>query len=232
MHYYVAMNLQFNLKQNTRLFLRDPEQTATGKLIVRQSMRLIAGVGYEMFTFKKLSEEIGSTEATIYRYFENKHKLLIYLLDYYWALLEYQVIFETNHMKTPADKIKKIIDLLVWEDNPQPDYIDFDIAPLYHIAIAEGCKTYLNKSVDEHNKEKFYQPYKDLCALIADIFTEYNPGYAFAKSLASTVVEMSHMQYYFMKHLPRLCDFTTEGGVKQIEVFLETLVFSALDNKN
>lgn len=40
---------------------------------------MIYKTGYEAFTFKKLAEDIGTTEAGIYRYFENKYKLLVYL---------------------------------------------------------------------------------------------------------------------------------------------------------
>ena len=37
----------------------------------------------EEFTFRKLAQKINTTEASVYRYFENKHRLLIYILAWY-----------------------------------------------------------------------------------------------------------------------------------------------------
>lgn len=225
------MQIDFKIKMSDKLYVRDPEGTDIGKMIIKSSVTMISNIGYEQFTFKKLAIEINSTEATIYRYFENKHKLLIYLLDWYWSFIEFQVIFQLNNITDPAEKIKKVIDILVWEDNAAIVFTEPDQQALYYIAIAEGSKTYLSKDVDDNNKELLYKPFKDLCARIALIFKEYNPKYKYPASLASTVVETSHLQYYFMQHLPRLCDFSKKKNPKDIEAYLEHLVFGALDSK-
>ncbi len=225
------MQLDFKVKLNEKLYLKNPEESEIGKTLVKASIQMISALGYELFTFKKLSQQAGCTEATVYRYFENKHKLLIYLIDWYWAYVEFQVIFHTNNLVGAREKIKKLIDILVWEDNEVIQFSEADLQSLYYIAIAEGSKTYLSKEVDENNKVKLYQPYKDLSMLIAGIFKEYNPAYKYPNSLASTVLEMSHLQYYFMQHLPRLCDFSNKKNVKEIEFFLEGLVFGVLDKK-
>lgn len=223
------MQLDFKIKLNEKLYLRDPEGTDVGKQIVRQAVTMISVIGYEQFTFKKLAIEINSTEATVYRYFENKHKMLIYLLDWYWSFIEFQVIFQLNNITDPTKKIKKLIDILVWEDNDESTFTELDQKALYYIAIAEGSKTYLSKDVDENNKELLYKPFKDLCARVANLFTEYNPKYKYPASLASTLVETSHVQYYFMHHLPRLCDFAKKKNPKDLEAYLEHLVFGALN---
>ena len=223
------MQLDFKIKLNEKLYLRDPEGTEIGKQIIRQSVKMISEIGYEQFTFKKLAIEISSTEATVYRYFENKHKVLIYLLDWYWSFIEFQVIFQLNNIADPTKKIKKLIDILVWEDNDKSTFTELDQTALYYIAIAEGSKTYLSKDVDENNKEFLYKPFKDLCARVATLFTEYNPKYKYPASLASTLVETSHLQYYFMHHLPRLCDFAKKKNPKDLEAYLEHLVFGSLN---
>ena len=64
-------------KLNTNLFLRDPQGTELGKNIISASIRLIDRVGFDEFTFKKLAKAIHSTEASIYRYSENKHRLVL-----------------------------------------------------------------------------------------------------------------------------------------------------------
>jgi AcrR family transcriptional regulator len=225
------MQVDFKVKMNANLYLRDPEGTEIGKQIIRMAVQMIVTLGYEQFTFKKLAIEMNSTEATVYRYFENKHKLLIYLIDWYWSFIEFQVIFQLNNVKSPEERIKKLIDILVWEDNASAVFSELDQEALFYIAIAEGSKTYLSKDVDENNKELLYKPYKDLCARIALLFKEYNPKYKYPASLASTLVETAHMQYYFMQHLPRLSDFSKKKNPKDIEGYLEHIVFGALNVK-
>ena len=225
------MQVDFKVKMNEKLYIKNPESTDIGKQIIKSGVTLIAALGYEVFTFKKLAAEIGSTEATVYRYFENKHKLLIYIIDWYWAFIEFQVIFQLNNITNPTEKIKKLIDILVWEDNAKTVFSELDVQSLYYIAIAEGSKTYLSKEVDNHNKDFLFKPYKDLCSRIAILFKEYNPAYKYPSSLASTLVETAHMQYYFMHHLPRLGDYSKKKSPKEIEIFLEHLVFGALNAK-
>jgi AcrR family transcriptional regulator len=222
------MNIDFKIILNTKLYLKDPEGSNIGKQIICESIKMMYDLGYEQFTFKKLAMSIPTTEATIYRYFENKHRLLIYLIDWYWAFLRYQVLYNINNISNPEEKIKKCIDLLVWEDNAATYSSEIDIKSLYYISISEGNKTYFSKDVDTKNQERLFEPYKELCELLASIFKEYNPNYQYANSLASTVIEASHFQYYFMNHLPRLCDFGKEKNPKDIETFLEHLVFSSL----
>ena len=70
------------------------------------SIQLIGRNGFEAFTFKKLAEDIGTTEAGVYRYFENKHRLLIYIVAWYWTWLQYQVMYQTNNINDPIVKLK------------------------------------------------------------------------------------------------------------------------------
>lgn len=223
------MNIEFNPSLNDKLFIKNPQSTELGKRIIKESIRLITEIGYEQFTFKKLATEIETTEAGIYRYFLNKHKLLIYLVSWYWSYLEFQIVIQLSIITNPANKIKKIMDILVWEDNSEINFGAFDHQALYFIAIAEGTKTYLSKNVDENNKDLLYKPFKDLSARIANVFSEYNPHYKYPNTLASSVIDLSHLQYFFMHHLPRLSDFKKKRP-KDIEAFLEDLVFKTLES--
>ncbi len=224
----MGIAIEFKAMLNEKLFLKNPQTTEVGKSIVRESIKLIHTLGYEQFTFKKLAAEIDTTESTIYRYFVNKHKLLIYLVEWYWSYLEFQIVFQLKNVTDPEKKIKKVIDILVWEDNEEINFEDFDPQALYMIAIAEGNKTYLSKDVDENNKDMLYKPFKDLSTRIAAIFLEYNPNYKYPNTLASSVIDLSHLQYFFMHHLPRLSDFSKNKKPQDIEFFLEDLVFKTL----
>jgi len=224
------MEIQLQIKMNEKLFLRDPEQSELGKKIILHSIQLIHLNGFEAFTFKKLAEAIGTTEAGIYRYFENKHRLLIYLTAWYWSWLEYRVTFQTNNINDPVVKLKMVIKLLATtvEDDVSISYVDENL--LYQIIITEGTKAYLTKRVSEDNKDHLFKPYKDLCAVIGKMILDCNPRYKYPKSLASTIIEMAHFQNFFMNNLPSLTDFGKNKDEMEIVRFLEDLVFSSLQS--
>jgi AcrR family transcriptional regulator len=226
------MNLYFSTQPSEKLALRNPESTELGKRIVRQGLILMAELGYEHFTFKKLAEAIDTTEASVYRYFENKHRLLLYLLTWYWNVLEYAVLVSLQNLNEPEAKIKRVVQILV---NKLPDWVDaggFDKPSLHSVAVSESSKAYLIKEVDAINKEHLFKPYKDLCNTISQLFIGYNPGFPYPRSLASTVVEMSQFQPYFAEHLPALTDINKQTGiVTGATDFLERLIFNTLDQK-
>ena len=222
------MKLQLQIKMNEALYLRNPENSELGKNILKHSIQLIYKTGFETFTFKKLAEDIGTTEAGIYRYFENKHKLLVYLTAWYWGWLEFQISFHTNNIEDPSVRLKRVIKLLATavEDDEQTIHINESL--LHQIIISEGSKAYLTKQVGEDNKQHFFKPYKDLCAVIGNIISECSPEYKYPKSLASTIIEMAHFQNFFMNNLPSLTDFSDTKEESEIIAFLNDLVFSTL----
>ncbi len=221
------MQLDVRIKMNEKLYLRNPEDSTIGKRIVSQGLILINKLGFEDFTFKKLAIEIETTEATIYRYFENKHRLLVYLTTWWWSFLEYKVMFSLNNINDPQTKLKTIITLLVSEPdkNQKTDYIKEYEA--YNLVKWESSKAYLTRSVTKDNKDRLFKPYKDLCGRISQIIKEYNPKYKYPNSLASTLLEMSHAQKFFMENLPLLTDSSGPDEKKLIQ-FLEHVVFSSL----
>jgi len=220
------MELPLKIKMNEKLFLRNPEETELGRKIIEHSIIHIHKIGFEAFTFKKLAKEIKTTEAGIYRYFENKHRLLLYIVDWYWSWQEYRLIFQTNNITSPEIKIKKAIQLLSSpvEDDTTIDYISEKI--LNEIVMAEGAKSFLTKHVREDNQDKLFKPYKDLCVRVAGFIKEYNPKYKYPHSLSSTIVEMAHSQKFYMHNLPSLTDFGGAKDEKKLVSFLEELVFS------
>lgn len=224
------MELSLKIKMNDKLFVRDPQESLIGKRIVLFGAKLINELGFEDFTFKKLATEIETTEATIYRYFENKHRLLIYLNAWYWSYLEYKIIFTTNNISNPETKLKQIIYLLA---NPEQEFFNSDevnAKDIYNIVMWEGSKTYLTKHVDADNKDKLFKPFKDLCNRFANTITEFNPKYKYAHSLASTIIEISHSQKFFMLNLPSLTDFSNDKDNKKLIQFLESILFSSIKN--
>ena len=122
----LRLKLALKITMNEALFLRNPESSELGKKIIKHSIELIDKSGFESFTFKKLADEIHSTEAGIYRYFENKHKILLYLTAWYWSWLEFQISYQTNNMIDPNMQLEKVIELLTSpiEDDEKTDYVN------------------------------------------------------------------------------------------------------------
>jgi len=224
------MKLEVQIKMNNTLYLRDPEKSELGKNIIKYSIQLIQKAGFEKFTFKKLAEATGTTEASIYRYFENKHTLLVYIISWYWGWLEFQIIYQTKNVHDSKAKLKQVITLLAnrVQDDIMTSYVDESL--LNQIIIAEGSKSYLTKHVEEDNKHQYFKPYKDLCNTVGDIILECNVKYKYPHSLASTIIEVAHLQNYFMHNLPALSDFYQTKKEDQIIDFLNNLVFSSIHN--
>jgi hypothetical protein len=224
------MKLAVQIKMNDTLYLRDPEQSELGKNIIKHSIQLIQKAGFEKFTFKKLAEATGTTEASIYRYFENKHKLLVYIISWYWAWLEFQIIYQTKNVHDSNAKLKQVITLLAntVQDDVMTSHVDE--ALLNQIIIAEGSKSYLTKHVIEDNKQQYFKPYKDLCNTVGQIILECNVQYKYPQTLASTIIEVAHLQNFFMQNLPALTDFDQTKKEDQIIDFLNKLVFSSINN--
>lgn len=195
----VLSNLKIQV--NEKIHVKDPETSALGKKIIEQSILLIDEIGFDNFTFKKLGEKIGSNESSLYRYFENKHKLLVYLSSWYWSWMEYKLVFTTNNITDPKEKLRKAITIITEkvEDDNSTEHINEAI--LNKIIIAEFTKTLHTKEVDQENKEGFFLIYKRVINRIVTIVNEVNPNYPYAKSLVSTIVEGSLHQHFLTEHL-------------------------------
>jgi len=208
------------------LYLRDPQQTELGRSIVRNSIALIAEIGFEHFTFKKLADHINSTEASIYRYFENKHLLLVYLLNWYWEWMSFSIDMNVTNISDPKEKLSIAIASIVdtARRNTAVEFVDEDL--LHRIVVAEGVKAYHTISVDEENKEGFFLAYKSLCRKIADIVLELNPEFPYPRALASSLLELANSHLYFSEHLPRLTDIAfKEGYAQEVQEMLQFFAF-------
>jgi AcrR family transcriptional regulator len=200
----ILSNLKIQV--NEKIYVKDPETSPLGKKIVEQSILLIDEIGFDNFTFKKLGEKIGSNESSIYRYFENKHKLLVYLSSWYWSWMEYKLVFATTNIVDPTEKLSKAITIVTEKVTDDTNTEHINEAILNKIIIAEFTKTVQTKEVDQENKEGFFLIYKRVINRIVGIVKEVNPEYPFAKSLVSTIVEGSLHQHFLTEHLKTITD--------------------------
>jgi len=223
------MSIGIKISLNDKLYLRDPQETSLGQNIIKHSILLIDEIGFEAFTFKKLAIEMGSTEASVYRYFINKHLLLLYLVSWYWEWVSYLIDINTMNIKSPHERLKIIISTLVfaYKENPAIDYVNESV--LHRLIIAEGTKAYYTKEVDKENTEGFFSNYKLLCEKVANVISEVKPEFEYPRALASNLFEMANSHSYFAIHLPRLTDVSVkDGNFEEVRCMLEHFANSLL----
>ena len=201
-------SLLSNLKISVpnKIYIKDPESSDLGKRIIEQSILLIDDIGFDSFTFKKLGAKIGSNESSIYRYFESKHKLLLYLTSWYWAWIEYQMVFTTFNMPDPKEQLFKAIEVVTQTIKEDVTFSHINEVVLNRIIINEYSKSYLTKEVDSENKEGYFVVYKRMIKRLRDMIININPDYKFASSLASTIVEGALHQHFLKEHFISITD--------------------------
>ncbi|TXD85053.1 TetR/AcrR family transcriptional regulator [Subsaximicrobium wynnwilliamsii] len=226
------MSVEIKISLNEGVYLKDPQDSRLGRNIIKHGILLIEELGFEAFNFKKLAKEIGSTEASVYRYFENKHALLIYLVSWYWQWVSYLIKINTLNLDDPKKKLKIIINSFVSAsvENPSTEYIDEN--KLHSVVIAEGTKAYRTKGVDDENGKGFFKNYKQLIAMVAAVILEINPTFEYPHAMASNLFEMSNDHIYFAKHLPRLTDIKlSENTYPEVEEMLNYFASKLLGYK-
>jgi AcrR family transcriptional regulator len=219
---------QLQIKVNERVFLKDPNSSELGKRIVGEGINLIYEIGLERFTFRKLAKMLDTTESSIYRYFESKHKLLIYIISWYWCWLEYQLVFSITNINSPVERFKVAIDVISQDIKGEEMLEHINLETLNQIVISESSKAYLTKEVDEANKSGFYAAYKRVVNRISNIVLEINPEFHYANTLASTIVEGIHHQKYFADHLPALTDIQNDS--KKLSLFYVNMALNYIIN--
>jgi AcrR family transcriptional regulator len=188
------------------VFIKDPETSVLGKNIITQGMELIHEMGFDGFTFKKLGTHIGSNESSIYRYFENKHKFLLYLSSWYWAWVEYNLVMETHSITDPKEKIIQAVTVLTRKIDNDSSNTPINLVLIHKIMISEFSKSFLTKSVDQENEQGLFVAYKRVHSRLQGFIKVANPSYNFSASLANTILAGVLQQYYYKDHFPSLTD--------------------------
>jgi AcrR family transcriptional regulator len=214
------------IRVNEHLYMKDPESSELGKNIVIESTKIIRELGIEAFTFKKLATELGTTESTIYRYFENKHKLLLYLLSWYWGWLEYEIVLTTMNIDNPTERLRKTIETISDPLKNNMEHRLVDLALLHQIVIAESPKSFLTKEVEAENEIGFFVNYKRICQRIIKNIEEINPEYPFTKTLALTIIQCANQHRFFAVHFPKLTNISPDG--RELSGFLSDLVLNSI----
>jgi AcrR family transcriptional regulator len=216
------------IKVNDYLFLKDPSSSELGKRIISGSVELMHEIGFEAFTFKKLAKEINSTEASIYRYFENKNKVLLYLTIWFWGWTESKLVFAITNVEDKELKLKKAITIITEDVLEDRRFKDMNERKLQKVVYDESAKAYINKLVDDENKNGVFAYYKSVIQRVSDIILEINPDYPYPKMLVSTIIEGTHLQRFFVDHLPGLTSPKTNSDSDVVQEFFIDLAFKTI----
>ncbi len=221
--------LPIKITTDCNLYLKNPETSELGQRIVTNSIELINELGFEAFTFKKLGKKIKSNESSIYRYFESKHHLLVYLITWYWSWLEYRLVFATSNILDPEERLRIAVEIITKKVEQDFAFGYINEVLLFNIVIDEGSKAYYTKDVDEENEKGFFKPYKRLIKRLSDMVLGVNPNYIYPEMLMSTVIEGARKQRFFTEHLPGLTTTIKEDKDTIVSFFIQ-LVFHNLKN--
>lgn len=200
------MQIAIATKINSNVYKKDPLSSDLGYRIIQNGIDLMEELGFEDFTFKKLASKINSTEASIYRYFENKHNFLGYIMMWYWNWQEQRIELATINIEDPKVQLRKAITCITEKITEDKKVAFVNESKLNRIVIAEATKLYCSKSVESDNELGFFIAYKSLVQKIADIVIDINADFKYPHMLISTVIEGAHHQRFFADFLPRLTD--------------------------
>lgn len=215
----------FKIQVPTGIYKKDPQTSKLGKKIIEHSILLISKHGFESFNFKKLGIKISSNESSIYRYFESKHHLLMYLTSWYWTWIEYQLVLETFAIKQKSEKLKKSIEIVTRTIKQDSNYNFINEVELNKIIINENSKSYLTINVDDINKEGFFSPYKQVVKRLSVIIKDFDINYKYPLSLANSVIDGALHQHYFRNHFKTITECENETSVTN---FYQDLIFNTL----
>lgn len=215
-------------------YIKEPQDSKYGRGLLENSVELMAEIGFEAFTFKKLAIRMDSSETSIYRYFENKHLLLVYLSSWYWEWMSYLISVYTLNIPIASDKMRKMIHTLI-----NAEY-NFELAPyideklLAEIVRKESSKSYHIHDVDKENSEGFFLSYKNLVDKMSNFVKEIDINFPYPHSLCCNLLEMMNNQRYYAEHLPRLSNLTYKKAsfLKDLEDMVFFFGISALRNKD
>lgn len=217
------------LKQPEGTYLKDPQGSDLGIKIIKESIELMEEIGIEDFTFKKLSVRIESTEASVYRYFESKHQLLLYLYSWYWGWKMVEIDRATHFISTDFDKLITAMNLLIQQENKAAFAFSFSYEKLRNLIEKEGIKSFLTKKVDDENQIGAFDNYKKLVALLSSWVVATKKDFQFPNMLITTIIEGAHLQHFFGNHLKRLTNHSDTND--NVAEFYKELVQSLLLNK-
>jgi AcrR family transcriptional regulator len=145
------------------LFRKNPESSRLGTKLIDVALEFLVEQGLERLTFRKLAEQMQSTEASVYRYFTNKYQLLSYLA--YRGLSGIYDYLSEKRPKTPAEQqLYLLLSLLDSSPKLYPDSTFRRVIPLFMV-----WKTHEQEAETQAEIRTALEPLQRVRYLISDI---------------------------------------------------------------
>ncbi|WP_319522661.1 TetR/AcrR family transcriptional regulator [uncultured Desulfosarcina sp.] len=159
--------------------------------ILEQTVILIAEVGYNNFTMRKLAARLGITATTIYNYYKNKDDLFLNLLIRGFQELYARLEYAYRRQTTPAEKLRAMI----------AAYTDFGLndANFYNLMYAwhvPKYNDYVGTSMEPVARQQLEGALK-----IPEIFSITIKAYAEASNKLITDDETVFLMIHYWSHI-------------------------------
>lgn len=191
----------------TGLYNKDPQSSTLGQNLLKESAKILAEEGFDTFTLKKLAQNIQTTESSVYRYFDNKHRLLVYHVNFYWDWLVNQV--EITCCQTGMSghtAIYKVFEIMCFPGNYSWPSEQIDYECMHKILTHQSVKAYFSQHVDLENREGAHIALKKLVNQMGLWLSEDLKEFEFPKTLVTTLLNAVMMQPFYAEHLPSLTE--------------------------
>lgn len=208
-------------------YKKEPGSSALGKRLVREGLVLMQALGFEAFTFKKLADRLQTTEASVYRYFENKHHMLLYFMSMYWIWIEYQLAFGVQNIDNKAERLYKAIRLVARPETIIGPIDADDFLRIQELVVAEWGRVYYSSAIDAENQAGLFADYTRVCKRLSEMIGELRPDYPYPSTLVSAVMNILFVQRYYALHLPSLTELCEQD--ERINDFTLNLVKGTLN---
>lgn len=145
------------------LFRKNPESSRLGTKLIDVALEFLVEQGLERLTFRKLAEQMQSTEASVYRYFTNKYQLLSYLA--YRGLSGIYDYLSEKRSKTPVEQqLYLLLSLLDSSPKLYPDSTFRRVIPMFMV-----WKTHEQETETQAEIQTALEPLMRVRYLISDI---------------------------------------------------------------
>lgn len=217
------------LKIHDSLFLKDPEGTELGQKILTASIDLLYSVGFEQITFRKVARSISSTEASVYRYFENKTQLLAYLLSWYLNWLEYRIDQNRERSDNPVEQLMDAIRIITSQIEDDPQFGHISESKLMEIMIHEGNKVLFGRIKDQKKYYGVLLSFHSLLERFEQMILAVNPQYRSPKNLSNMILLTANNLQFFRYHVSPYTEFEIASTSEpKISDFLTLVVSKVL----
>jgi AcrR family transcriptional regulator len=201
------MNVSMEKTNSTCLYNKDPQSSTLGQNLLKESAKILAEEGFDTFTLKKLAQNLQTTESSVYRYFDNKHRLLVYHVNFYWNWLTEQVDIQccqrTLHGK---DAVCKVFEIMCFPERFAWPSAQIDFECMHKILTHQSVKAYFSQHVDLENREGAHIALKILVSQMGLWLSQDLREFEFPKTLITTLLNAVMMQPFYAEHLPSLTE--------------------------